>query len=401
MSAALLLAWISAALLLQVGIAVVVAFWRRQRRRIEVAASPVLPAAGAWEGWREFRVVRRVDEDPAQTLCSFHLEPKDGAPLLPFVPGQFLTVAVPIGGRTLTRCYSLSDGPNPKSYRISVKRVLAPPGRPELPAGACSNHLHDRLQVGDILKAKAPAGRFVVDGDPDVPVVLIAGGVGITPLLSMLRGGLLGAEKTRVVHLYVGVRQGSEHSFRTELAELARLHPTFHLNVVYSRPGPDDGAGRDHQHVGHVDVDLLRRTLPAGRHRFYVCGPPAMMASLLPALRQWGVGADDIHHEAFGPASASVPSRSEVSNASPSLTIMFRKSGRTLAWDGTDRNLLDFAERHGVSVDSGCRAGSCGSCEVKVLSGAVRYAQQPDHDVKPGHCLLCVGSPDSALELEA
>jgi len=406
MSASLLLAYVSAALALQIGVAIAVAFWRRRRAATSEAAVPrlALPTHGAWDGWREFRVARREYEDRAQTLCSFHLEPVDGAPLPRFVPGQFLTLAMPISSdQTLTRCYSLSEGPNAGSYRISVKRVLAPVGRPELPVGACSNHLHDRLQIGDVIKAKAPAGRFVVDPQPSVPIVLIAGGIGITPLLCMLRGGLA-AEPNRTVHLYYGVRHGAEHGFRKELEELARLHPNFRMSVVYSQPDSDDASGRDYQHTGHIDVDLLRRTLPAGRHRFYVCGPPAMMASLIPALGQWGVLPDDIHHEAFGPASArsaQASSRAEVARPSRSFEVMFRKSGRTLVWDGKDASLLDFAERHDVTIESGCRSGSCGTCEVKLIAGAVRYAEKPDHEITPGHCLLCVGFPDSPLELEA
>ena len=166
MSAALLLAYVSAALVLQVGVALGVAFWRRRRPPVARAAAPpsTLPAPGAWDAWREFRVVRREYEDRAHTLCSFHLEPSDGARLPAFTPGQFLTFAVPISAdRTLTRCYSLSDGPNPRSYRITVKRVLAPPGEPDRPPGACSSYLHDRLHVGDVVQVKAPAGRFVLD----------------------------------------------------------------------------------------------------------------------------------------------------------------------------------------------------------------------------------------------
>ncbi len=406
MSASLLLAFVSAALVLQVVVAIGVAVWRRGHAPVVGTAAPpsTLPTPGAWDGWRELRVVRREYEDRAHTLCSFHLEPSDGARLAPFAPGQFLTFAVPISAdRTLTRCYSLSDGPNPSSYRITVKRVLAPAGESDRPPGACSNYLHDRLHVGDVVQVKAPAGRFVVDPEQSVPIVLIAGGVGITPLLSMLRGGLA-AEPNRAVHLYYGVRHGAEHGFRAELEELARLHPTFDVHAVYSQPDPDDAPGRDFQHVGHIDIDLLKRTLHAGRHRFYLCGPPAMMANLIPALVQWGVSRSDIHHEAFGPASARLAASSSrpVPSASTSLDVMFRRSARTLAWDGTDANLLDFAERHDLAVESGCRSGSCGGCEVKLISGTVRYAERPDHDIASGHCLLCVGVPDGgSLELEA
>jgi ferredoxin len=162
--------------------------------------------------------------------------------------------------------------------------------------------------------------------------------------------------------------------------------------------------GRDFQHTGHVNVELLQRTLPHGQHQFYFCGPTAMMESLIPALINWGVPRHDLHYEAFGPASIKLshdPSSPTAPSTDTAFTIQFSRSGRTLEWNGQDENLLEFAERHGVAVDSGCRAGSCGSCETGLLSGEVGYAQPPDHDIAPGHCLLCTGKPASALTLDA
>jgi ferredoxin-NADP reductase len=216
----------------------------------------------------------------------------------------------------------------------------------------------------------------------------------------MLRAGLAARPDHRV-HLYYGVRNGAEHAFRQELEELAQQHPNLHLEVAYSRPRPEDLAGGHFHHRGHVDIELLRKTLPIGRHRFYVCGPPPMMATLIPALLAWGVPHADLHHEAFGPASVPLAEGVPTTTLSAPIDVLFRTSGRTLSWVGTEGNLLDLAERHGVSVSSGCRSGSCGSCEVRVLSGVVRYAQQPDYEIAPGGCLLCVGTPESTLELEA
>jgi len=147
---------------------------------------------------------------------------------------------------------------------------------------------------------------------------------------------------------------------------------------------------------------LLRRTLPHGRHQFYVCGPPAMMQTLVPALAEWGVPVADIHYEAFGPASVKLPGVE--SSSMPvviGVEVKFQRSGRTLTWDGKDASLLDFAERHGIEVESGCRSGGCGSCETRLLEGTVQYEHEPDHDVAAGHCLLCVGRPAASLVLEA
>jgi Na+-transporting NADH:ubiquinone oxidoreductase subunit NqrF len=205
------------------------------------------------------------------------------------------------------------------------------------------------------------------------------------------------------MHLYYGVRSSADHAFKQVLEDLAAAQPAFKLNVAYGSPGADDVLDRDYQHLGHIDLPLLRRTLPHGRHQFYVCGPPPMMQSLVPALRAWGVQAGDIHFEAFGPASVrptALVSNEPAVATSAAIDVRCSRSGRTLAWDGQDANLLDFAERHGLAVDSGCRTGSCGTCQTRLLSGVVLYADRPDHDIPKGQCLLCVGKPQSTLVLD-
>ncbi len=405
MTAPLLLASICAAILLQVGAGIVLAVWQRRRASRDQGAAmdettpDIIP--GGWPGWREFRVARRDYEDIGKAQCSFYLEPVDGLPLPPFRAGQFLTFELPIATRKVVRCYSLSDQPDPKRYRVTIKRLGPPADRPDLPPGIASTHFHDKIRDGDVLRVKAPAGAFFIDRDSMVPAVFIAGGIGITPMMSMVRWALA-AQPGRMLYLFYGVRNGRELAFKQALEDFARAYPSFHLHVIYSRPGSDDQLGRDFHHAGQVDVDLLRRSLPHGRHQFYVCGPAPMMASLVPALAAWGVQREDIHHEAFGPASlqSGAQDRQAPAVAAP-INVQFRRSGRTLAWDGRDANLLEFAERHAIPVESGCRSGSCGSCETKLVSGNVRYEAAPDHRVAPGHCLLCVGTPQSELVLEA
>jgi ferredoxin-NADP reductase len=375
---------------------------------------PPAKSDAAWAGWREFRVTQRAFEDATQSQCSFYLQPVDGQPLRPFKPGQFLTFSLDVTARcaagaasaraitrTITRCYSLSDRPEPAHLRVTIKRVPAPADHPEYDPGLSSNHFHDHVQVGDTLRVKAPAGHFFIDPDPAVPAVLIGGGIGITPMVSMLRW-CLARQPQRGVHVYYGLRNSGEHAFKQQLEELAAAHPALRLNIVYSRPGKSDVQGRDYQHAGHVDVELVRRTLPHGRHHFYVCGPPAMMQTLVPALADWGVPVADIHFEAFGPASITLPGAPDMAVAALSaVEVRFQRSARTLSWDGRDTSLLDFAERHGIAVESGCRSGGCGSCETRLLEGTVQYGHAPDHDVAAGHCLLCVGRPTSPLVLEA
>lgn len=414
MTALQLLAYIAAALSLQLVVGLGLAAKRRRAASEPLGTSQATPSstsAGAWSGWREFRVVRREYEDAAHSQCSFYLRPEDGLPLSPFMPGQYLTFSLNIGGeatrgvsaRQVTRCYSLSDRPDTTCYRVTIKRVPPPQGRPDLPPGMSSSHFHDHVQAGDLLQLRAPAGHFFLDRDSSTPVVLVAGGIGITPMVSMLRWCVT-EQPDRVVNLYYGLRNGTEHAFKQLLADLSANHPTLKLNVVYSNPRPDDVIGRDCHFTGHVDLALLRRTLPHGHHQFYVCGPPPMMSSLVPALREWGVPEADLHFEAFGPATARpavLPPNEPAAKGTAVIDVRFRRSARSLSWDGRDASLLDFAERHDVPVDSGCRSGSCGACETRLLSGSVLYAEKPDHDIAAGHCLLCVGRPQTALVLDA
>lgn len=416
MNASLLLAYICTALLLQLAGGFGVAVWRHhgKRRRASLigVTAPGPSTIGAWAGWRDFRIARRQKEDPGHTQCSFYLEPVDGVPLPRFKPGQYLTFSLQIADpgaaagnqtRSVTRCYSLSDQPSSEHYRITVKRAVAPPSQPALPPGVSSTWFHDHIHEGDVVSVKAPAGQFFIDSDSATPAVLIGGGIGITPMISMLRW-CLNQQPERCVHLYYGVRGSEDHAFKAQLEELAVAHPQFHLNVVYSKPGPDDVQGRDYHHRGRVDLDLLRRTLPHGRHQFYVCGPAAMMESLVPALAGWGVSTKDIHFEAFGPASVHLPedgTSGRRASLAVNIEVQFRRSGRTLDWTGEDNSLLDFAERHRVSVESGCRSGSCGTCDTGLVTGTVSYEHKPDYDVAPGRCLLCVARPESAIVLEA
>lgn len=399
-----LLGYISAALLAQVIVANIVTAFRRKQPLVEPSEAHRISDA-AWTGLRAFRVRTRDDEDDALSQTSFYLEPVDGQPLAPYRAGQFLTFQLELPDahgdvRSVTRCYSLSDRHEPQAYRITVKRIPPPRDRPDLPPGLVSNHFHDHVAPGAILQVRTPAGVFVLDDDASVPAVLIAGGIGITPLFAMARAALL-TQPDRELHLVYGVRDSRELVFEADLLAMEQQHPNFHLTFVQSVPLIGERKADRYHAVGFIDVALLRRILPPGQHHFYVCGPPPMMASLVPALRDWGVAADAVHYEAFGPASIESAEQVSATPLETPIDVQFATSARTLSWTGADTNLLDFAERHGIAVDSGCRSGSCGTCETAVTSGDVRYAQPPSFDVAMGHCLLCVGVPTRDLVLQA
>ena len=358
--------------------------------------------------FRNFRVDRKVMEDACSSICSFFLVPEDGKALPPFLPGQFLTFRLDLpaamgGSEQIIRCYSLSDAPRPDYYRVSIKRAPPPLGSHVAP-GRSSNYFHDYVTIGSILRARAPSGHFHIDRS-DEPLVLIGGGIGITPVLSMLNWCLANRPR-REVWLFYGVRNGREVVMKSHLDALALSHKNFHLRVCFSAPQPDDVAGQDYHHQGRIDIKLLRTQLPAKLYHFYLCGPTSMLESLVPALEDWKVPDTHIHFEAFGPSSIKrrsakdsvTDAQNEAANA---IFVNFAQSGKQLEWRPLAGSLLELAESEGISVNSDCRAGSCGSCQTKILSGEVAYRQPPDYDLEPGTCLLCVCSPKTRITLEA
>lgn len=409
-----LFAWISLAVALQVAVFLGFRFshhWQRYRQ-LELAipdadgesasfATEAVAVPTAWRGLRKFHVAHRVIEDRSASVCSFHLVPEDGQPLPSFHPGQFLTFELDMPeGDKLVRCYSLSDAPHTDHYRVSIKRVPPPTGQPNLPPGRSSNHFHDHVAIGTTLNVRAPSGHFYLEPGT-APIVLIAGGIGITPMLSMLNWSLA-QQPEREVWLFYGVRNGREQVMREHLESQARRHASFHLHICHSDPLSDEVAGRDYHHAGRVGIDLLRLQLPLNQYQFYVCGPGPMMASIVAGLEDWGVADARIHFEAFGPAS--VKRRKPVGElvVVPSdISVTFAKSGKQLPWDSDAGSLLEFAEREGIKVDSSCRGGACGTCQTTIVAGEVIYLQAPDHDPEPGTCLLCVCAPKTCLTLEA
>ncbi|MCA9199094.1 MAG: 2Fe-2S iron-sulfur cluster binding domain-containing protein [Planctomycetales bacterium] len=352
----------------------------------------------AWEGLRKFRVRWKVAE--CQGIHSLYLVPHDGRPLPPFRPGQYLTLSVRLPGddRPTIRCYSLSDSPKSDYYRLSVKKATPPPDAPDAPSGKVSSYVNDVVCESDILDVKAPSGSFYLHTDKETPVVLLAGGVGITPVLSMLNY-LVDVQSHRQVYFFLGVRNGLDHPFHQHLSEIARTHDNIKIVTCYSRPRSNDQQGCDYDVQGRVTVDLIKQYLGVSNYDFYLCGPPAFLDSLVTGLKAWGVPKTSIHQEAFGPSRTSKPVA--VPDACEKSEVQFAKSNRTATWDGSLANLLDLADAAQIPIDSGCRAGNCGTCLTAIKSGSVKYSQDPGCDVDDGCCLPCIASPDGPLVLDA
>ena len=357
--------------------------WQQAAERVRAQA-----LAGQWRSLKVARIVQESD-----TIRSFHLVADDGAGLLPALPGQHLPIRVRTGAGTapLIRTYTLSSAPHEGHYRISVKRE-----------GVVSQYLHAQLREGDRIEARAPAGDFILDAASDRPVVLLAAGVGITPMMAMLRHLVqegLRRQRMRPAILFYAARTLGERAFDTELAELvAASRGAIRLVRVLSDT-TDAREGDAFDAAGRIDMNLLSRSLPFGDYEFYLCGPGGFMQGLYDGLRGFGIGDERIHAEAFGPASltrtgntvtAAVPLAPVADTAVP---VIFMESLKEARWTPDSGSLLELAEARGLSPEFSCREGHCGTCRTRLLAGEVTYLKPPQASVGEGEVLLCCARP--------
>lgn len=236
----------------------------------------------------------RVAEKRAESadVTSFVLTARDGGELPDYEPGQHLPleVTIPDLNERLLRTYSLSAAPDRRRYRLSIKREER---------GLVSRYLHDEVAPGDVLRARLPAGDFVLRPGGR-PVVLVSAGVGITPMVSMLQA-LAAEADSRPVWFLHGARDGAHHPLAAEVRSLVAGQPRIHAHVSYSRPRPEDALARDYDRVGRLDADVIESLLPTLDADFYFCGPVGFMGALISELGARGVPEDQLMMESFGP----------------------------------------------------------------------------------------------------
>ncbi len=344
-----------------------------------------LAAGRLGDGWRSLRVARIVDESAG--IRSFHLEPADAAGLVKAMPGQHLPIRVtlPCVAEPVIRTYTLSSAPSDDGYRISVKRD-----------GSVSAHLHDQLTLGALLEARPPAGAFTIDAAAPRPAVLLAAGIGITPMIAMLRHLVyegLRTRKMRPTWLFQAARTRAERAFDAEIERLVDASvDAIHLVRVLSDPTGAEPA--DYDVAGRIDIDLLKATLPFDDYDFYLCGPPAFMQGAYDGLRRLNIANERIHAEAFGPSSLvrdDAPVGPPMSEAP--VAVRFAAAAVEAVWQPGSGSLLDLAEQAGLQPEYACRGGTCGSCRTRLLSGDVGYMIPPTAPVSPDEVLICCAVP--------
>lgn len=240
-----------------------------------------------WLDFKELVLIKK--EDVCDTIKSFYFKDKNGGKLPKHIPGQFLPFRVKTDEepyKSEMRTYSLSDVPNEDVYRISVKKIEG---------GLISSYLHDRLQVGDIIEARKPVGMFTLNENlsKDTPVVLLSGGIGITPLLSIFLSNI----GKRHMSFVQAVQNSNIHPFKDDIEKVCKEN-NFKNTVFYSNPLETDEVGKDYDVLGFVTKEWISENLPLNAD-FYFCGPPIFMQSLEKNLLELGVSSDRINYESF------------------------------------------------------------------------------------------------------
>jgi nitric oxide dioxygenase len=250
---------------------------------------------GGWTGWRDFVIAEKIRE--SAVITSFVLRPKDGGRVIPHKPGQYLTFRFDLpDAPNEKRNYSISAGPNGETYRISVKRE---------DLGAASRFLHDQTRIGDVLSATPPAGDFFLADRPVRPVVLVSGGVGLTPMVSMVEH--IAKEHPELeAHFVHGALNSGVHALDSHVRSLAKDHGGVSVTTFYSHPLAGDRAGETHDVDGFITIDWLAANTPFAEADFYLCGPMPFLKVFVNGLAGAGVPADRIHYEVFGPTAEAV-----------------------------------------------------------------------------------------------
>jgi ferredoxin-NADP reductase/MOSC domain-containing protein YiiM len=352
----------------------------------------------AWPGFRRLTVTAITPE--SDSIVSIRLEDPDGARVAAPRPGQYLTLRVrpDEDARPLLRNYSLSGPPDGGFYRITVKRE---------DDGAASGYLHTRLAVGDALDVAAPRGTFLLDRS-QAPVLLISAGIGATPVLAMLQA-LAKERSEREIWWLHGARSSREHPFAAEARALLAKLPNATAHVLYSRPGPDDVAGRDYERAGRLSASVLAELDPPGDAEAYVCGPLAFMDEMSAGLAAAGLDASRIHTEPFGPAPGMTPGIAATPARRPhppagetgdGPTIEFARSGLAIPWSSDYTSVLELAEACDVPVRWSCRTGVCHSCETTLVAGDLEYSPDPVEPPAEGSALICCAQPRDDLVLD-
>ncbi|MCC6511692.1 MAG: 2Fe-2S iron-sulfur cluster binding domain-containing protein [Pirellulaceae bacterium] len=356
--------------------------------------------------WRVMEVVQIADE--SDDCRSFYLQPPlslasaSNAPARlgssdsqMFAPGQFVLVRPALGGASLpVRCYSLSDAPNQNWWRISVKRQGVSSSRAN--AVSLSNWLHDHIREGDCVLIDGPHGDFVLEPQQTAPIVLLAAGIGVTPLLSMLKHSLA-TNPQRRVDLFFQVQDEEHWPFGKMLHQWCKLCPALNVHTYMSRQSELPVVSHGQVLTGKFDAQtILQAVNEETQPHFYLCGPDAWMQSITSGLSQADIAPSRIHSESFG---NSAEQTSAISVAE--WSIRFERSAVQTDISDQAKHVWQSAKEHGLELPAACHSGACGTCKLKLLAGRVAYAHKPSCVHADDEVVACIAQPIGPIVVDA
>jgi ferredoxin-NADP reductase len=364
-------------------------------------AAQRLAASAPWDAEADDRLVCLAVRDETHDVKTFVLAPKEPR-LFAYAPGQFLTFSFEIGTDTIHRCYTISSTPTrPHAVSFTVKRV---------PDGPVSNWLHDTLKPGDTVRALGPMGDFSCFRHPAQKYLLLSGGSGVTPMMSMARTFHDLAERRDVAFVH-SARTPADIVFRRELETMARLDAGFRFHAVCEADSADEvWSGL----TGRLSLDILREAVPDFMDReIFVCGPKPYMDAVQALLRQAGFDMARHHQESFDFGELPEAEQAAATDAEKSLDaapaggvrtfrVEFAKTRRVLECPETE-TVLDAARKAGIRLPSSCAKGLCGTCKSKLTKGTVSMTHAGgirQREIDAGMALLCCSKPTSDLVVE-
>lgn len=352
--------------------------------------------------WRVMEVAEIIQE--SEDCRSFYLVDPYGQALPDFRPGQYLMVRPAIAGAyQTTRCYSLSSSPNDRFWRITVKRQEGEGEQGLQPQnGGLSKWLHRTIREGDCLLIGGPNGAFYLPKESTRPLVLMAAGVGITPMASMLRWSLERTPNRQVALLYQ-VKNLEHWPLGVSLHSWQADFPNIQLKSFFSRE--DEGELREVATQmpgtfikGKFDFSHARDALDYRQCDYYMCGPDPWMNAIRDGLVESGVDEERVHWESFGGTGAQPKA---AGGATEAVSVRFEHSDVDSEWSDPEQTLWELARESQVEIPSGCLSGVCGCCRVKLIKGEIEYDRDISIELAADECLTCVTRPKTEVVIDA
>jgi ferredoxin-NADP reductase len=340
--------------------------------------------------FKEFILEKIVVE--STIIKSFYFRRLDNKTLDNYSPGQYAIIRIKVKGseEEIIRNYTISDTPGTEYYRLTIKRESH---------GRASRYFHDVLHVGDTIEISKPSGDFYLTKNSLKPVVLISGGVGITPMLSMLEYITINELTRKIFFLHANLNKSVQAMF-SRLRELNRRNKNLYLSIHHSEPDNDEQINIDYDYEGFITKKHLESALPKIEMDYFLCGPVVFMEIMFQYLKELGVNEKNIKYEFFGEGKKLGNKPVFVNTNTKNHRVKFTKSNKETNWDDNQLSILDLAESAGLTPEFSCRMGTCSTCETTLHKGDIEYDPEPFMEIPEGRVLICCSKPKSNIEIE-